>query len=396
MSGEHGDGRARSELLPQMYSPAVIALFERVKARLRPGRPAEPRRDRATRRRSTPTSGWSLRRPCAAGSALGLRARRWRLRRRRCTAAPGSASAAPTTPSRRRDVPVLPGDQGREGLHPRPRAGAAGDGRRHAGHDGWRPARCTRPSTCACPARAARRTARPGSTWRPTRRRCCTSGTAAGCGRARHYALGWLPRWARLAAPGAAAGQRGAAAAGAGRRWPARLAGIDRRRPLPGLRRADVPSLVRQPPRRPGDAGVLLWVDTFTNDFSPAGRAGRGGGAGARPATRCGSRAAGLLRPDLDLHRPAGRRPAQAAPRPSDALLPHVRAGKPVVGLEPSCTGGAAFGRRSSCSRRPARPARSRPATRTLAELLRRDAGWSPPDLSASRRWPSRTATSTR
>ena len=32
LSGEHGDGRARSELLPLMYSPAVIGLFERVKA----------------------------------------------------------------------------------------------------------------------------------------------------------------------------------------------------------------------------------------------------------------------------------------------------------------------------------------------------------------------------
>lgn len=31
VSGEHGDGRARSELLPRMYSPAAIALFARVK-----------------------------------------------------------------------------------------------------------------------------------------------------------------------------------------------------------------------------------------------------------------------------------------------------------------------------------------------------------------------------
>ena len=32
MSGEHGDGRARSELLPLMYSAAVLALFAQVKA----------------------------------------------------------------------------------------------------------------------------------------------------------------------------------------------------------------------------------------------------------------------------------------------------------------------------------------------------------------------------
>ena len=32
LSGEHGDGRARSELLPRMYSPALIDLFKQVKA----------------------------------------------------------------------------------------------------------------------------------------------------------------------------------------------------------------------------------------------------------------------------------------------------------------------------------------------------------------------------
>lgn len=32
LSGEHGDGRARSELLPRMYSPAMISLFKQVKA----------------------------------------------------------------------------------------------------------------------------------------------------------------------------------------------------------------------------------------------------------------------------------------------------------------------------------------------------------------------------
>lgn len=31
MSGEHGDGRARSELLPRMYSPPALALFAAVK-----------------------------------------------------------------------------------------------------------------------------------------------------------------------------------------------------------------------------------------------------------------------------------------------------------------------------------------------------------------------------
>ena len=36
MSGEHGDGRARSELLPRMYSPQAIALMQQAKRILDP------------------------------------------------------------------------------------------------------------------------------------------------------------------------------------------------------------------------------------------------------------------------------------------------------------------------------------------------------------------------
>jgi len=37
MSGEHGDGRARSELLPLMYSPAIMSTFAAVEAAFDPG-----------------------------------------------------------------------------------------------------------------------------------------------------------------------------------------------------------------------------------------------------------------------------------------------------------------------------------------------------------------------
>ncbi|WP_431876911.1 FAD-binding and (Fe-S)-binding domain-containing protein [Amycolatopsis sacchari] len=49
LSGEHGDGQARSELLPRMYSPEMMALFERFKAifdpddRMNPGILVRPR-----------------------------------------------------------------------------------------------------------------------------------------------------------------------------------------------------------------------------------------------------------------------------------------------------------------------------------------------------------------
>ena len=42
MSGEHGDGRARSELLPRMYSPQAIALMEQAKRILDPANLLNP------------------------------------------------------------------------------------------------------------------------------------------------------------------------------------------------------------------------------------------------------------------------------------------------------------------------------------------------------------------
>ena len=69
LSGEHGDGRARSELLPPMYSPAVIALFEQVKGLLDPDdvlnpgvlvRPAPVDGTSAGRRAAAPRRGLAL------------------------------------------------------------------------------------------------------------------------------------------------------------------------------------------------------------------------------------------------------------------------------------------------------------------------------------------------
>ena len=42
LSGEHGDGRARSELLPAMYSPRALALFAALKHVFDPGNLLNP------------------------------------------------------------------------------------------------------------------------------------------------------------------------------------------------------------------------------------------------------------------------------------------------------------------------------------------------------------------
>ncbi len=128
-SGEHGDGRARSELLPLMYSPEAIALFGRFKhlldpdGLLNPGVLVDPRPLDADLRRPGA-------RPLLASGGFpfahdggDVTTTRAPLHRRR---------QVPRRPVRQRrlHVPVVPGDQGREGLHPRPRARPAGDGER--------------------------------------------------------------------------------------------------------------------------------------------------------------------------------------------------------------------------------------------------------------------------
>ena len=75
LSGEHGDGRARSELLPRMYSPAALDLFRSVKRAFDPD-VCSTRACWSTRPRWTTRSGWPP--PVRFGSGW-----RWPSRRRR-------------------------------------------------------------------------------------------------------------------------------------------------------------------------------------------------------------------------------------------------------------------------------------------------------------------------
>jgi Fe-S oxidoreductase len=192
-----------------------------------------------------------------------------------------------------------------------------------------------------------------------------------------HYSLGWLPRWARLAAraPGLAnATLRNPALAGLAKR----LGGIDARRPLPQFAAHTFREwFARRPPR--AGVPVLLWVDTFTDHFTP-----EVGQAAVRVLEAAGYAAQITGKPvccgltwistgQLEGARRQLRRSLQA-------LEPAVRAGLPIVGLEPSCT---AVLRGEIAELLPADPrARQvRAATRTLAELLAGTDGWAPPDL---------------
>ena len=192
-----------------------------------------------------------------------------------------------------------------------------------------------------------------------------------------HYALGWLPRWAALAARAprlvnAVLGNRGVAALAK------RAGGIDARRPLPRFATATFRDWFAQQPVGTGTP-VLLWVDTFTDHFSPevgqaAVRVLQDAGYAVRITDEpvcCGL--TWISTGQLD----GAKRQLR---RTLDALEPAVRAAMPIVGLEPSCT---AVLRHDLHELLPDDP-RTRDvtrATRTLAELLQGTPGWAPPDL---------------
>jgi FAD/FMN-containing dehydrogenase/Fe-S oxidoreductase len=194
---------------------------------------------------------------------------------------------------------------------------------------------------------------------------------------AAHYSLGWLPRWAALAAqaPGLAnALLRNRPLSAVAKR----LGGIDARRPLPPFAATGFRAWFARRPARAGTP-VLLWVDTFTEHFAP-----EVGQAAVRVLEAAGYQVQLTAQPvccgltwistgQLDSARRQLRRSLAAL----DAA---VRAGTPIVGLEPSCTA-VLRGEITELLPGDPRAAQVRAATRTLAELLAATPGWAPPDL---------------
>ncbi len=198
-----------------------------------------------------------------------------------------------------------------------------------------------------------------------------------------HYSLGWLPRWARLVGrvPGLAMVAnvllRLPVLGGVGK-W---LAGVDGRRSVPAFARRPFRASYAGP--EGGGTPVILFADSFSDAFDPEVAAATVRvleSAGYAPRLPESSLCCGLTwitTGQLDAARTIlGRTVASLA----DA----ARAGVPIVGIEPSCTGVLrsdalellAGGEHDADARVVAA------ATRTLAELLAETPGWTPPDLS--------------
>ncbi|MFQ6228423.1 FAD-binding and (Fe-S)-binding domain-containing protein [Nocardia sp. NPDC002869] len=377
LSGEHGDGRARSELLEIMYSPEVRAVFAGYKALfdpanfLNPGVLVQPRPlDADLRLAGLPPL------PRAGGFAFA-----------------GDAGDLATAVHRCVGVGKCRADTRGTGGFMCPSYLATADekdttrGRARVlqevvrGELDWAaPAvaesldLCLSCRACGtdCPAGVDMATYKSETLHRRYR------------GRLRprdHYTLGRLPRWLGGATRvpwlvNALAG------AGPLRRLGMRAAGMDPRREVPELaprsfRRIWRREAAKQRVAEPDATPVMLWVDTFTNAFDPDIAV-----AAVRLLNSLGYRVVVPRRQvccGLTWISTGQLDGARARLRATlDALDDHVRAGGAVIGLEPSCI--AAL--RADLPELLPEDPRSRPvaaAVRTLAEFLTAQPDWRPP-----------------
>ncbi|MER7834704.1 FAD-linked oxidase C-terminal domain-containing protein [Streptomyces sp. NPDC096040] len=201
---------------------------------------------------------------------------------------------------------------------------------------------------------------------------------------AAHYSMGWLPLWAQLAehAPGLANSALQAPVLG---RFGKRLAGVDSaRRPPVFAERSFVRwwrALGTEEPDPADPATVVLWPDTFSNHFHPAVAMSAVRvleDAGFRVAVPDSPVCCGLTWISTGQLATAKR----VLRRTLQVMRPYLDAGTPVIGLEPSCT--AVF-RSDAAELLPDDQDVQRLAgqTRTFAEQLVRHApaGWQPPFL---------------
>jgi len=386
LSGEHGDGRARSELLPLMYSPAVLSLFEQVKAVfdpddvLNPGvlvRPAAV--DESIRTAVAPRlrEGLGLAYRHDGGDFSAAVHRCTGVGKCRADLQATGGVMCPSWPATREEKDTTRGRARvlQEMLAP---GGPVRDWRSPEVHDALDLCLSCKGCSRDCPTGVDMASYKAEVLHQSYRRRLRPRS---------HYTLGRLPFWADLAAkaPGLVNGVLASRLGGRLAKWGA---GMDQRRTVPPFAR----QTFRQQwaARSSGSAGhnghsgrrtgpaVALWVDSFTDHFAPevafaAARVLEAAGYEVQVPgadTCCGL--TWITTGQLD----RARAILGATVR---ALAPLAEAGVPIVGIEPSCT--AAL--RSESLEVVGGPEAERVAgaTRTLAELLTSTPGWEPPSL---------------
>ncbi|WP_256639150.1 FAD-binding and (Fe-S)-binding domain-containing protein [Streptomyces murinus] len=340
LSGEHGDGQARGELLTRMFGERLVGAFGELKAlfdpddRMNPGKIVRPqpvdgqlrlgadwRPDTPTTRFGFPDDEHSFTRAVLRCVGIG-----------NCR----SHSGGVMCPSYRATREEEHSTRGRARLLFEMLNGHADSAIR----DGWR-STAVRDALDLCLACKGCKSDCPTGVDMATLKAEFLSHHYEGRPRpAAHYALGWLPLWARLSRLAPSLVNSALHAPGPARAGKL-LAGVDGSRAAPVFAEESFVQWWRaradDPPDPADPRTVLLWPDTFTTYFHPA--IGR---SAVRVLEDAGFRVAVPTRPvccgltwistgQLDTAKRVLRRTL-------DVLAPFLQAGTPVIGLEPSCT----------------------------------------------------------
>jgi FAD/FMN-containing dehydrogenase/Fe-S oxidoreductase len=371
LSGEHGDGRARSELLPLMYDETSLALFRAVKHAydpdnlLNPGILVDPVPLDAelwpTRPVHSPLTALRLTHDPDLGAAV-----------HRCTGVGKcrSSTAGVMCPSYLATKDEKDSTRGRARVLQEALDGSLVGGLRD-------PAVAEALDLClSCKGCSSDC---PTGVDMATYKAEVLHQQYAGRRRPRsHYTLGRLPQWVRRMPPGLMnlkAGQRLAKA----------IAGVDQRRSLPrvagrSLRETWSRDARKLAPRPTVEVDLWIWADTFTDHFTPDnGRAAIDllSAIGVRAAVIPEDACCGLTWITTGQLTQAQKIMAKTI----ETLHPYVTSAVPVIGLEPSCLA-AIRGDAVELTDDP-RAAEVASGLKTLAEFLATQ-DWTPPDLTGT------------
>lgn len=340
LSGEHGDGRARSALLPHMYSATSIALFEQVKGLFDPADTLNP--EVVVRPSSVAAN---LRRPHATplpltrtgfayehdGGDLATAVHRCvGVGKCRVSAAAGSFMC----PSFQATKDEKDSTRGRARVLQELANGSL--------VSGWDSAEVEESLDLCLSCKACSADCPAGVDMATYKAEVLHQRYSGKLRPITHYALGWLPRWARLvtAVPGLAAIANAALTVGPLRKLVLTGGGMDTRRGVPRFATRRFSRWFRRQPTQPSapqQREVMLWVDSFSETMSPAGaeatvRLLQDAGYTVRVPDQeacCGL--TWISTGQLDGARSKLRQTL-------DVLTPWVERGIPIVGVEPSCT----------------------------------------------------------